>query len=185
MSDCRRRDAERAAKHAPEAVCGKRQQQSLGSTPALLGNCPPAYFRIPQLVLPRPCNLGINGCREGVTPGVEPRQRRMLDSQVVYGARGGVLEVPDASADRPVLAQHHEMPAVLILGRFVKSVGREMLSLDGAIGQIDGATKPLHFFDKSLMLLRVQSEMTEATRHRRLMRRQEYEPFLDGRDIPF
>jgi hypothetical protein len=165
MTHGRRREAERAASEAAQAVRRQGQQQTLWRAPVLGGHSPAADLRVNKAIALGASQLGLHGSPQSATPVVNAHQGAVTDTELLHIGVRGVLEIPDAGADTTLLVEGQQVPALFVLRGAVPAVDRQLLPTDGAVLEINTAPEALKFPNQVLVPVRVNNEVVEGRRH--------------------
>ena len=76
------------------------------------------------------------------------------------------------------------MPAILIFGRLVRTISRQLIALERAVMQIDAAAQPLHFRHKLATAAGIDRYVPEILREIGVWWSEQHEPLANRRDVP-
>ncbi len=184
MAHCCGGNSETVATNPAEAVTRKREHESFGAAPALLGYGPAANFRIVELCRASAFELGLYALPELASPFGHAGERRVADAQIARADVARMFEIPRTSRDAASAIDHEQMPALMIFGRVVEAVRRQLLAAERTVADVNPAAKTLHFADEPLMAGGIVVDVLKKFRNAGI-RGQKNQPLIERCDGSF
>jgi hypothetical protein len=109
------------------------------------------------------------------------QQRTVAQPQTLEGSGLAVEEKQDTRANVALLVRHEEVPALVVFGRVMPTIGGEIATADGAVLEKYCSAKALHFVNETSVLRGIVARVREAITAR-LRRRDQHKSLLQRCD---